>query len=82
MACHTGERRRSHSRGRVLSIKGAGYVVSSLEAALWAFRSTTTFEEGALKVANLGDDADTTSAIYGQLAGGTQTCLTRTCGDR
>lgn len=49
---------------------GSGYVVKSLEAALWAFQSTSTFEEGALKVANLGDDADTTAAIYGQLAGG------------
>jgi ADP-ribosyl-[dinitrogen reductase] hydrolase len=50
-------------------IVGSGYVVKSLEAALWAFQSTSTFEEGALKVANLGDDADTTAAIYGQLAG-------------
>lgn len=50
-------------------IKGLGYVVKSLEAALWSFYSTTTFKEGALKAVNLGDDADTTGAVYGQLAG-------------
>lgn len=50
-------------------IKGSGYVVDSLEAALWAFARTDTFEEGCLAAVNLGDDADTTGAIYGQLAG-------------
>src|SRR5690606_28237969 len=51
------------------AIRGTGYVVESLEAALWAFHRTTTFEEGCLLAANLGDDADTTAAVYGQLAG-------------
>ena len=50
-------------------IRGTGYVVDSLEAALWAFHRTASFEEGALKAVNLGDDADTTGAVYGQLAG-------------
>ena len=50
-------------------ITGRGYVVSTLEAALWAFAVTTTFREGCLAVVNLGDDADTTAAVYGQLAG-------------
>ena len=50
-------------------IKGSGYVVRSLEAALWAFHRSRDFREGALLAANLGDDADTTAAIYGQLAG-------------
>ena len=50
-------------------IQGSGYVVKSLEAALWAFSRSTTFAEGALLAVNLGDDADTTGAIYGQLAG-------------
>jgi len=50
-------------------IAGTGYVVRTLEAVLWAFYHSNTFEEGALKVVNLGDDADTTGAIYGQLAG-------------
>ncbi|WP_208020376.1 ADP-ribosylglycohydrolase family protein [Vibrio viridaestus] len=50
-------------------IKGSGYVVESLEAAMWCFYNTSTFEECVLRAANLGDDADTTAAIAGQLAG-------------
>lgn len=50
-------------------IRGTGYVVNSLEAALWAFFHTDDFESGCLRAANLGEDADTTAAIYGQLAG-------------
>jgi ADP-ribosylglycohydrolase len=50
-------------------IRGTGYVVHSLEAALWAFAKSTSFEHGALLAVNLGDDADTTGAVYGQLAG-------------
>jgi len=41
----------------------------SLEAALWAFHHSDSFREGALRAVNLGNDADTTGAIYGQLAG-------------
>jgi ADP-ribosyl-[dinitrogen reductase] hydrolase len=51
------------------AIRGSGYVTRSLEAALWAFARSTSFEHGALLAVNLGDDADTTGAIYGQLAG-------------
>jgi ADP-ribosyl-[dinitrogen reductase] hydrolase len=51
------------------AIRGTGYVVRSLEAALWAFARSSSFREGALLAVNLGDDADTTGAIYGQLAG-------------
>ncbi|HYN76187.1 MAG TPA: ADP-ribosylglycohydrolase family protein, partial [Lamprocystis sp. (in: g-proteobacteria)] len=50
-------------------IRGSGYVGEALEAALWAFHSTSDFASGALKGVNLGDDADTTGAIYGQIAG-------------
>lgn len=50
-------------------IRGTGYVVDSLEAVLWAFFHTGDFRAGALKVVNLGDDADTTGAIFGQIAG-------------
>lgn len=50
-------------------IQGSGYVVRGMEAALWAFHRTADFRQGALMSANLGDDADTTTAIYGQLAG-------------
>ena len=51
------------------NIRGTGYVVESLEAALWAFHHSSDFREGALMAVNLGDDADTTGAIYGQIAG-------------
>jgi ADP-ribosyl-[dinitrogen reductase] hydrolase len=44
-------------------------VVASLEAALWAFSRGSDFESSVLLAANLGDDADTTAAICGQLAG-------------
>lgn len=50
-------------------IQGSGYVVRSLEAALWAFHNTDNFRDGALLAVNLGDDADTTGAVYGQIAG-------------
>jgi ADP-ribosyl-[dinitrogen reductase] hydrolase len=43
--------------------------VHSLEAALWCFHRTRSFEEAVLAAANLGDDADTTAAVCGQLAG-------------
>ena len=51
------------------AIRGTGYVVDALEAALWAFATTADFRAGVLAAANLGDDADTTAGIYGQLAG-------------
>jgi ADP-ribosyl-[dinitrogen reductase] hydrolase len=51
------------------AIRGTGYCVDALEAALWAFASSPDFRSGALLAVNLGDDADTTGAIYGQLAG-------------
>jgi ADP-ribosyl-[dinitrogen reductase] hydrolase len=50
-------------------IRGTGYVVESLEAALWCFYHTDTFEAAILRAANLGDDADTTAAVCGQIAG-------------
>ena len=50
-------------------IRGSGYVVHSLEAALWVFARTDTFEEAVLMAANLGEDADTTAAVCGQVAG-------------
>jgi ADP-ribosyl-[dinitrogen reductase] hydrolase len=50
-------------------IRGSGYVVESLEAALWSFATTETFEAAILRAVNLGDDADTTAAICGQVAG-------------
>ena len=50
-------------------IQGSGFVVRSLEAALWAFHRSASFEEAVLNAANLGNDADTTAAVCGQIAG-------------
>lgn len=50
-------------------IVGMGYVVPALEAALWAFFNTHDYRACVLAATNLGDDADTTAAIAGQLAG-------------
>jgi ADP-ribosyl-[dinitrogen reductase] hydrolase len=47
----------------------AGNVVEALEAALWAFRTSDNFRDGALKAANLGGNSDVAAAVYGQLAG-------------
>ena len=51
------------------AIRGSGYVVESLEAALWCLDQTGSYEHAVLRAANLGDDADTTAAVCGQLAG-------------
>ncbi|MFM8330979.1 MAG: ADP-ribosylglycohydrolase family protein [Candidatus Methylumidiphilus sp.] len=59
----------SFKRRNPPEIRGSGYVVRSLEAALWAFHYTESYREAVLRAANLGDDADTTAAICGQLAG-------------
>ena len=50
-------------------IKSGGYVVESLEAALWCFYTTDSYKDCVLKAVNLGDDTDTTAAIAGSLAG-------------
>jgi ADP-ribosyl-[dinitrogen reductase] hydrolase len=51
------------------SIRSSGYVVHTLEAALWAFNATSSFEDAVLCAANLGEDADTVAAVCGQIAG-------------
>lgn len=53
----------------VEDIRGSGYVVDSLEAAMWCFVHSHGFREAILMAANLGDDADTTAAVCGQIAG-------------
>ncbi len=50
-------------------VRGTGYVVDCLEAALWCFLTTDSFAAAILQAANLGDDADTTAAVCGQIAG-------------
>ena len=51
------------------AIQGSGWVVRALQAAVWAVSRTTDVRSAVLLAANLGDDADTTAAIAGQLAG-------------
>lgn len=50
-------------------IRGSGYVVTALEAALWSFAVTDNYRDAILTAVNLGDDTDTTAAICGQVAG-------------
>ena len=51
------------------AIQSTGYVVHTLEAALWAVDQTDSFSEAAVLAVNLGGDADTVGAVTGQLAG-------------
>ncbi len=50
-------------------ISSSGYVVDTLEAALWSVARTGNFRNAVLLAANLADDADTVAAVTGQLAG-------------
>lgn len=50
-------------------IKSTGFLVDTLEATLWVFFTTDGFEQEALKVANLGDDADTVGAVLWRVGG-------------
>ena len=50
-------------------ISSSGYVVSTMEAALWSVARTSDFRSAVLLAANLADDADTVAAVTGQLAG-------------
>jgi ADP-ribosyl-[dinitrogen reductase] hydrolase len=56
------------ARGRD-SIRSSGFVLHTLEAALWAVDTTSSFDEAVLRAVNLGDDADSVGAVAGQLAG-------------
>jgi ADP-ribosyl-[dinitrogen reductase] hydrolase len=60
---------RDYSSLTQVDVRGTGYCIDSLIAALWAFFSTNDFESAILRAVNLGDDADTTGAICGQIAG-------------
>jgi ADP-ribosylglycohydrolase len=50
-------------------IKSSGYVVDTLEAALWCLLNTDNYKDCVLKAVNLGDDTDTVAAVAGGLAG-------------
>jgi ADP-ribosyl-[dinitrogen reductase] hydrolase len=52
-----------------LAIRSSGYVMHTMEAAQWAVVNTDNFADAILMAANLGDDADTTAAVAGQIAG-------------
>ncbi|CAE7225433.1 unnamed protein product [Rhizoctonia solani] len=62
---------RSHSykKKKVVDITTSGYVLATLEAALWALWHSDTFEEGLMLLLPLGSDVDTVGAVYGELAG-------------
>jgi ADP-ribosyl-[dinitrogen reductase] hydrolase len=61
---------RGHYRAKpATEIRGSGYVAESLEAALWCFANTGSYRDAILAAVNLGDDADTTAAVCGQIAG-------------
>lgn len=51
------------------SIVTSGYVIDSIEAAVWCLITTGSYKECMLKAVNLGDDTDTVAAIAGGLAG-------------
>ena len=58
---------RQHARNEIQS---SGYVVHTLEAAIWSVARTGNLHNAVLLAANLADDADTVAAVTGQLAGG------------
>ena len=51
------------------TVSSSGYVVDTLEAAIWSVATTDSFENALIRAVNLGDDADTVGAVTGQLAG-------------
>lgn len=59
----------SYLQKDISRIRGSGYVVDSIEAALWCFHQYDNFADAVLAAVNLGDDTDTTAAVCGQLAG-------------
>ena len=50
-------------------VNNSGWAVSTLQAALWAFETTESFEEGLVAAVNLGGDSDSIGAVFGQIAG-------------
>lgn len=50
-------------------IRSTGYVIDTLEAAIWCFYNTNNFADAVLLATNLGDDTDTVAAVTGQIAG-------------
>lgn len=70
-----GRRTREKSAyGTRAEVDNSGWAVSTLDAALWAFETTSTFEDGMVAAVNLGGDSDSIGAVYGQLAGAYYGC--------
>ena len=59
----------NHKTAAESEIKSSGYVIDTLNAAIWAVENSQSFEGAVLKAVNLGDDADTVGAVTGQIAG-------------
>lgn len=51
------------------NLKSSGWVIDTIELALWAFFKFNNWKDGALAVVNFGGDSDTVGAVYGALAG-------------
>ena len=51
------------------AVNNSGWAVSTLDAALWAFNTTESFEDGLIAAVNLGGDSDSIGAVFGQIAG-------------
>jgi len=69
---HLAGRRAARGPGKELDradVPNSGWCVDSLKAALWAFNTTTTFEDGLVAAVNLGGDSDSIGAVFGQIAG-------------
>jgi len=64
-AIAAGEYRNKSAKG----ISGSGYVIHCLEASAWCFWQSKSFRDAVLLAVNLGDDADTTGAVCGQIGG-------------
>jgi ADP-ribosyl-[dinitrogen reductase] hydrolase len=72
--CFKSEKVQALSEAKFISkkrheIKTTGYVIDTLEAALWAFTSTDNYLDGLYLLAAMGDDVDTVCCVYGQIAG-------------
>lgn len=63
------ERLRDTPRQTAATLKSGGYVLDTLQSALWAVTTSDTYEDAVVAAVNLGDDADTTGAVAGALAG-------------
>lgn len=50
-------------------VRSTGYALHTMQTALWSIMHHATFEEAVIAAVNFGDDADTSGAVTGALAG-------------